>query len=241
MIRVHSYESMGTYDGPGIRLVVFLQGCPFRCLYCANPDTIAPTGGTLTSPEQIVEMAVSEKPFFGRRGGVTFSGGEPTMQAAELLPVVRMLHDRGIHVAIDSNGAVHGPDVDRLWQEVDMVLLDIKHIDPEGHRRLTGHDNDRTLATAEYLNSIGREVWARYVFVPGINDSADIIDNWGRTLSRFSNITRVEILPYHRLGVHKYEAMGLEYKLADTPEPTRQSLEEARELLSHYFSTVVIN
>lgn len=241
MLRVHSYESMGTFDGPGIRLVVFLQGCPFRCLYCANPDTIEPGQGILTPDNEIVEMALSEKPFFGRKGGVTFSGGEPTMQARQLLPVVRQLHEQGIHVAVDSNGTLAGPEVEALWREVDMVLLDVKHIDTGIHNHITGHGNERTLATASYLHQIGREVWLRYVYVPGLTDNQQHIERWAMTLAGYDNITRVEILPYHRLGVHKYAAMGMTYRLADTPEPSREALEATHRLLAGYFPLVVIN
>ena len=124
MIKVHSYESMGTYDGPGLRLVVFLQGCPFRCLYCANPDTISFEGGTPTEIEEIVSMAVNQKPFFGRRGGVTFSGGEPTAQAAQLIPLVKRLKEEGINVCIDTNGGIWNSAVEELLSLTDLVLLD---------------------------------------------------------------------------------------------------------------------
>ena len=144
-LKVHSYESMGTYDGPGIRLVVFLQGCPFRCLYCANPDTIPVMGGTPTKPEEIVEMALNEKPFFGKRGGVTFSGGEPTMQAEALIPVVERLKENGINVCIDSNGGVWNQHVEKLLGLSDLVLLDIKEFNPGRHEELTGRSNTRTL------------------------------------------------------------------------------------------------
>ena len=149
-LKVHSYESMGTYDGPGIRLVVFLQGCPFRCLYCANPDTIPPAGGTPTRAEEIIRMAVNEKPFFGKRGGVTFSGGEPTMQAAALIPVVEGLKDNGIHVCLDSNGGIWNADVERLMELTDLVLLDIKEFNQTRHEALTGRSNTRTLETAKW-------------------------------------------------------------------------------------------
>ena len=125
MIKVHSYESMGTFDGPGLRLVVFLQGCNFRCLYCANPDTIDACGGTPTSPDEILRMAVDQKPFYGRRGGVTFSGGEPTFQAAALAPLVRRLREAGIHVCIDTNGSIWNPAVEELLGLADLILLDV--------------------------------------------------------------------------------------------------------------------
>ena len=145
MINVHSYESMGTFDGPGLRLVVFLQGCNFRCLYCANPDTIAAKGGTSTNPEEIVRMAVSQKPFFGKRGGITFSGGEPTLQAEALLPLFRRLKEEGINICLDSNGGVWNEHVEELLKLTDLVLLDIKEFNQVHHRKLTGRSNEQTL------------------------------------------------------------------------------------------------
>ena len=170
MIKVHSYESMGTYDGPGLRLVVFLQGCPFRCLYCANPDTITFDGGTPTEIEEIVRMAVSQKPFFGKRGGVTFSGGVGCSQAKELIPLIDRLHEEGINVCIDTNGGVWNPAVEELFKKIDLALLDIKQINPARHESLTGRSNSQTLATAKWLEENGKPFWMRYVLVPGISD-----------------------------------------------------------------------
>ena len=142
MIRVHSYESMGTFDGPGLRLVVFLQGCNFRCLYCANPDTIDPKGESKeTSPDEILRMAMSQKPFFGKKGGVTFSGGEPTVQAKELIPLFRRLKESGIHICVDTNGSVWNDDVKELLSLADLILLDVKQYNPERHRVLTERSN----------------------------------------------------------------------------------------------------
>lgn len=232
---------MGTFDGPGLRLVVFLQGCPFRCLYCANPDTIDPRGEAAeTSADHILRMAVDQKPFFGRRGGITFSGGEPTVQARQLIPLFQQLRDAGIHICLDTNGAIINPDVERLHDLTDIVLLDVKQIDPEKHRRLTGLSNANTLETARRLNRKGKDVWLRYVLVPGISDSPDDIELLGRTLGHMTNIKRVEILPYHTLGVHKYAAMGLPYALADTPKNTAEQLEQARDLFLRHFSCPVI-
>lgn len=242
MIRVHSYESMGTFDGPGLRLVVFLQGCSFRCLYCANPDTIECDSGTMTPPDEILAMAVDQKPFFGRRGGITFSGGEPTVQAAELLPLFRKLHEHDIHICLDTNGAIHSDAVDALLAETDLVLLDVKQFNPQRHLALTGRSNEATLATARWLMEHDRPMWLRYVLVPGISDFADDIDALGEVLGRYANIQRVEILPYHTLGVHKYEAMGLEYKLKDTPKNTPEQLDAAKALFERHFScSVVVN
>mgnify|MGYP002519143188 FL=1 len=241
MIRVHSYESMGTYDGPGLRLVVFLQGCPFRCLYCANPDTIAFDGGTPTEPEHIINMAVNQKPFFGRRGGVTFSGGEPTAQAKDLIPVVKGLKEQGIHVCIDTNGGIWNPAVEELLKEIDLVLLDVKQINPERHLNLTERSNEQTLKTAQWLEANKRPFWLRYVLVPGISDFEEDIRAFGEFFKDFKMLQRVEILPYHTLGIHKYETMGQEYKLKDTKTNTPEQLDRAMALFNEYFDCAVLN
>jgi pyruvate formate lyase activating enzyme len=232
---------MGTYDGPGLRLVVFLQGCPFRCLYCANPDTIEVGPGTATSPDEILRMAVSQKPFYGRRGGITFSGGEPTLQAEALLPLFRALRAEGIHICLDSNGGVWNEHVEELLGLTDLVLLDIKEFNAERHHALTGRSNEQTLRTAAWLRAHERPFWLRYVLVPGYSDAEEDIRALGRHLQDYDNLERVEILPYHRLGVHKYEAMGLTYQLPDVVENTPQQLERARQLFEEYFKLVVVN
>ena len=215
MINVHSYESMGTFDGPGLRLVVFLQGCPFRCLYCANPDTIDVKGGTPTSAGEILQMAVSQKAFFGKKGGITFSGGEPTLQAEALIPLFKDLKANGIHICLDTNGGIWNDKVEELLSLTDLVLLDIKEFNPERHRTLTGRSNEQTLRTAAWLEQQGHPFWLRYVLVPGYSDFEEDIRNMGEQLGKYQSIQRVEILPYHRLGVHKYEAMGWDYQLKE--------------------------
>ena len=241
MINVHSYESMGTFDGPGLRLVVFLQGCPFRCLYCANPDTIDFAGGKPTTPQEILEMAVSQKPFFGKRGGITFSGGEPTVQAEALIPLFKELKAHGIHICVDSNGGVWNKHVEQLLSLADLVLLDIKQINPERHLALTKRSNEQTLRTAAWLEEHQHPFWLRYVLVPGYSDAEEDIRRLGETLGHYKQIQRVEILPYHRLGVHKYEAMGWDYQLKDVSENTPEQLRRAEQLFSEYFPTVVVN
>lgn len=241
MIKVHSYESMGTYDGPGLRLVVFLQGCPFRCLYCANPDTISFDGGKPTEIEDIVRMAVNQKPFFGKKGGVTFSGGEPTSQAKELLPLVKRLHEEGINICIDTNGGVWNPAVEELLKEVDLVLLDVKQINPARHESLTGRSNTQTLKTAQWLEDTGKPFWLRYVLVPGISDFEEDIRTLGEHFKDYRMIQRVEILPYHTLGIHKYETLGQEYALKDTKTNTPEQLQKAESLFKEYFSCVMVN
>ncbi len=241
MIKVHSYESMGTYDGPGLRLVVFLQGCPFRCLYCANPDTIPFEGGEPTKTEDIVKRAVSQKPFFGRRGGVTFSGGEPTAQAKELVPLVDRLHEEGINVCIDTNGGIWTPHVEELLSKTDLVLLDCKQFNDGRHEALTGRSNAQTLKTAQWLEDKGKPFWLRYVLVPGISDFEEDIRALGEHFRSFRMLQRVEILPYHTLGIHKYESLGQEYLLKDTKTNTPEQLDRAMKLFSEYFDCAVMN
>lgn len=235
MIHVHSYESMGTMDGPGLRLVVFLQGCPFKCLYCANPDTISAKGGTATAPQEIVQMAVSQKPFFGKRGGVTLSGGEPTLQAKALIPLCEMLKAEGIHICLDSNGGIWNEAVEQLLNLTDLVLLDVKQFNPQRHQALTGRSNEQTLRTAAWLESHQRPFRLRYVLVPGHSDDEADIRALGEHFKDYRQIERVEILPYHRLGEHKYEVMGLEYALKGVKENTPQQLDAAQKLFSEYF------
>ena len=241
MIKVHSYESMGTYDGPGLRLVVFLQGCPFRCLYCANPDTISGEGGKPTETEEIVKMAVSQKPFFGRRGGVTFSGGEPTVQAKALSPIFDRLHEEGINICLDTNGGIWNSDVEELLGKTDLVLLDMKQINPERHMNLTGRSNEQTLKTAQWLEEHEKPFWLRYVLVPGISDFEEDIRALGEHFRNFKMLQRIEILPYHTLGIHKYESLGQEYQLKDTPHNTPEQLDRAKRLFGEYFNNVIMN
>ena len=242
MIKVHSYESLGTYDGPGIRLVVFLQGCNFRCLYCANPDTIDTKGESKeTAPEEILRMAVSQKPFFGKKGGVTFSGGEPTFQAKALVPLCRMLKEAGIHICIDSNGGIWNKDVEELFTLADLTLLDVKEFNDERHKTLTSRSNAQTLKTAAWLEANHRPFWLRYVLVNGYSNFTDDIKALGEHFKDYQMIERVEILPYHTLGVHKYEAMQMEYKLKDVDLNTPEQLETAKKLFGRYFKTVFVN
>lgn len=241
-IRVHSYESMGTFDGPGLRYVVFLQGCPFRCLYCANPDTIDAVGESrLTEPAYILEQAVSMKPFFGRRGGITFSGGEPTVQAEALVPLFRMLKEAGLHICVDTNGTVWNKHVEELLELTDLVLLDVKEMNPERHRRITERSNEQTLRTAAWLEENHRPFWLRYVLVPGVSDFEEDLHALGNRFKGYSSIERVELLPYHTLGVHKYELLGKPYRLAGVKENTPEQLERAENILRPYFPQLVVN
>jgi pyruvate formate lyase activating enzyme len=241
MLRVHSIESLGTFDGPGIRLVIFLQGCNFNCLYCANPDTIEYRGGTFYTPESILIMARSQEPFFGKKGGITFSGGEPLMQAKVLIDVFRMLKEGGFNTCIDTNGSVLNADVKKVLEYADLVLLDIKHIDNKQHKLLTGQMNTRTLAFADYLYQKNIPTWIRYVLVPGYSDDEAHMHRLGRLLAKYPNVEKLEIQPYHKLGVHKYASLGWEYKLTDVPSNTAEQLEKAKAIFEQYVKEVVVN
>lgn len=242
LLNVHSYESLGTFDGPGLRLVVFLQGCNFRCLYCANPDTIDSKGESkATTPEEILEMAVSQKAFFGKRGGITFSGGEPTLQAEALVPLFKMLKEAGIHICLDTNGGVWNSHVEELLKLTDLVLLDIKEYNNTRHKLLTERSNEQTLRTAQWLEDNEKKMWMRYVLVPGYSAFEEDIRALGTQLGSYKQIERVEVLPYHTLGAHKYESMGKKYLLEGAKENTPEELEEAKALFETYFKTVYVN
>lgn len=241
MLNVHSYESMGTFDGPGLRLVVFLQGCNFKCLYCANPDTITLKGGTPTDVEEIVKMAISQKAFFGKKGGVTVSGGEPTLQAKGLIKLFKRLKEEGIHTCIDSNGSVYNDDVDELLNYVDIVLLDVKHFNPEWHKKITNQTNDKTLLMAKRLEERGIKFWLRYVLVPEYTDQEEHMNALGEFFKEFKYLERLEILPYHTLGKHKYEHLDMPYHLEGVKDNTPKQLEQAKALFEKYIKLVVVN
>jgi len=242
MIRLHSVESLGTFDGPGVRMVLFTQGCNFKCLYCANPDTIEKNGDArLYSYDELMKMARSERPFFGKKGGVTVSGGEPLLQAAALIPFFKMLKEEGFHTCIDTNGSLLNDDVRELLRYTDLVLLDIKEINDEAHRQMTHASNRATLKMAEYLQEKNITVWVRYVLVPGYTDSEADLDALGRFLQNMKNVQKLEIQPYHKLGIHKYEALGWKYELENVTQNTAEQLQKAKTIFEQYVAEVVVN
>jgi len=241
MIRVHSIESFGTADGPGIRLVVFVQGCLFRCLYCQNPDTIPRDGGTLMSPAEIMKVVAKQKPYFGTVGGITVSGGEPTLQAKELYPLFKLAQKAGVHTALDTNGGIINDDVYKLYQVTDLAIIDVKHIDDEGHRILTGRSNENTLSMVEYREKQKKPMWIRYVMVPGYNDSDEILHRWGQSLQHLTMLERVELLPYHTLGAYKFKELGKDNPLEGVAPPDQTSIANAQKILAQYFKKVVVH
>ncbi|OAM90931.1 pyruvate formate-lyase-activating protein [Termitidicoccus mucosus] len=239
-LRIHSIETLGTHDGPGLRMIVFTQGCHMRCVYCHNPDTLDLDGGRLVTLDELVERAIRQKPYFGARGGVTISGGEPTVHRRALLALFRRLHAAGIHTCLDTNGLILDEELRALYDETDLVLLDLKHIDDAQHRRVTGVSNANPLAAAAYRESTGRPMWLRYVLVPGWTDQPDALARWATHFAAYKTLRRVEILPYHRLGVHKWEHLKLDYKLRDVEPPSNEIKDRALRIFSAHLQNVVL-
>ena len=197
--------------------------------------------GTKYTPEALVERLKRYKVFFRNGGGITFSGGEPTMQAKELLPLYARLKEEEIHICIDTNGGGWNSDIEELLRQTDLVLLDCKQFNDARHKELTGRSNEQTLKTAKWLEDNGKPFWLRYVLVPGISDFEEDIRALGEHFKDYKMLQRVEILPYHTLGIHKYETMGQEYKLKDTKTNTPEQLDRAMALFNEYFDCAVMN
>ena len=237
MGRVHSFESFGTVDGPGIRFVVFLQGCPLRCQYCHNPDTWG-AGGTEYSAEEIVNRALKYKNYFGDKGGVTVTGGEPLVQIDFVIELFKILKEKGIHTCVDTSGITFNPDsqqsVDKhkaLLDVTDLFLVDIKHIDDGACKKLTGQGNKNTLAFAKFLSEQGKSIWIRQVLVPGITDSEQSLTQTRAFIETLKTVEKIEVLPYHTMGTVKYEKLGLSYPLQGVEAPTKESVQKARSIL----------
>lgn len=224
MGRIHSLESFGTVDGPGTRFVVFVQGCPMRCAYCHNPDTWEMNAGTLMSPEYIIEQYQRNEAFYRNGGGLTVTGGEPLMQVDFLIDLFTLAKQNGIHTCIDSSGIAFNPNntaflekLDRLMPLTDLVMLDIKHIDPEKHKQLCLQPNDNILKFAAYLNEKKVDMWIRHVVVPGWTDDEKYLEELGYFIGQFDNLKALDVLPYHTMGETKYEKLGIEYRLKGVP------------------------
>ena len=232
--RIHSLESFGTVDGPGIRYVVFFQGCPMRCLYCHNPDTWEMAGGTQMTADEIIEKITRNREFY-TSGGITATGGEPMLQIDFLTELFTKAKQNGIHTALDTCGILFDPDhtekVEKLMAVTDLVLLDIKHMFDEEHKKLTGHSNARVFAFAEYLKRIGKPVWIRHVVVPGITFQREELLALGRYLKTLTNMEKLEVLPYHSMGKVKYDSLGIEYPLLGTPQLSKAEAAQAEAII----------
>lgn len=232
--RVHSIETMGTVDGPGTRLVVFVQGCPMRCAYCHNPDTWAVDAGTPVSVERIMDAFDSNWQFY-RNGGITVSGGEPLLQPGFLAALFAQMHARPagrVHTCLDTCGYAFTPErperFDGVLAETDLVLLDIKHADPERHRELTGRSMERILAFGNELARRNIKTVIRHVVVPGYTDSVEECERLGKLIAPWRNVIGLEMLPYHTMGVVKYEQLGIPYKLEGVPQMDKARMPELR-------------
>lgn len=235
-LRIHSYESAGTVDGPGIRFVVFMQGCPLRCKYCHNPDTWEFNAGKVVTAKDVLNEVLKYNAFMKfSNGGVTFSGGEPLVQKKALLPLLQELKRNKVHTALDTAGTTNIDDVAlEIIDTVDLVMLDVKHIVPYGHKQLTGLSNEMNLSFLEALANKNRRTWVRWVVVPNINDTVDYAQNFASLIKKYTNIELVEILPYHKNGIYKWEALDIPYQLKDTPEPTKDSIKELANVLEQH-------
>lgn len=234
---IHSVESFGTVDGPGIRLVVFCQGCPMRCQYCHNPDTWQINAGMRTSAQELIAQYERNRPFY-KNGGITVTGGEPLLQIDFLLELFALAKQKGIHTCIDTSGVTYhageseyNRKLDALMALTDLVMLDIKHIDRKTHQKLTGQDNAGILDFARYLAEKKIPVWIRHVVVPGVTDDPAALERLGEFIGALPNVKALDVLPYHTMGVEKYRRLGIAYPLEGVEPATKRQAIEAKEII----------
>lgn len=234
---VHSVESFGSVDGPGIRFLIFLQGCPMRCQFCHNPDSWKTGIGEERTADELLDQAERFRAYWGDNGGITVSGGEALLQIDFLLELFEKAKQRGIGTCLDTSAQLFTrkspffEKFERLMELTDTMLLDIKHIDDEEHRKLTRHSNANILDCARYLSEIDKPVWIRHVLIPGITDKDEYLVRLRDFLSTIHNIERIEVLPYHTLGVYKYEKLGIDYPLKDVQPPAAERVANANDIL----------
>lgn len=240
---VHSTESFGSVDGPGIRFVTFMQGCRMRCQFCHNPDTWKIGTGMPYTPQALLDEALQYRAFWGQKGGVTVSGGEPLLQVEFLTEYFRLAKEVGVHTTLDTCGAPFTREepwfsqFNELLKYTDLILYDIKHIRRKGHQDLTGLPNDNILELAQYLSDVDQPVWIRHVLVPTRTDYDDILVELGDFVAGLKNVKKFEVLPYHKLGVYKYQALGIPYRLEGVEPPTQDRVENAHRLLRTHLYT----
>ena len=234
---IHSLESFGTVDGPGIRYVLFMQGCPMRCLYCHNPDTWEIGVGKEVDADEIIEEYWNNRHFY-KDGGITVTGGEPLLQVDFLIELFTMAKAKGIHTCIDTSGITYTKNVttysqklDKLMEFTDLVMLDIKHIDPKKHKALTSHSNEHILSFAKYLEEKNIPVWIRHVVVEGYTDGDEDLYNLGRFIGGLKNLRALDVLPYHRMGESKYSEMSIPYPLEGVEATSRDKAQAAKNII----------
>lgn len=235
--RIHSVESFGSADGPGVRYIVFLKGCNMRCQYCHNPDTWAKDGGELMTPEEVLKKALRYKTYWKEKGGITVSGGEALLQIDFVTELFRLAKEKGVNTCLDTSGnpfSLEEPfksKFDELMKYTDLFMLDIKHMDDAAHRKLTGQTNQNILEMAAYLSDHGKAMWIRHVLVPGITTEEDELHRLRSFLDTLRTVERVEVLPYHTLGVFKWKELGIPYQLEGVDPPTKEQIDRAKEIL----------
>lgn len=231
---IHSTESFGAADGPGVRFIVFMQGCHMRCRYCHNPDTWKMDGGDEVTADEILKRALRFKPYWGKAGGITISGGEPLLQIDFVIELFKKAKELGINTCIDTAGNPFTKEepffskFEELMKYTDLLLLDLKEINPARHKDLTGFDNSNIIEMAKYLSEINKPVWIRHVLVPEHSDFDEDLDALGDFIDTLSNVDRVEILPYHTLGKFKWENLGIPYSLESISPPSAERIENAK-------------
>ncbi len=228
--RIHSFQSFGTVDGPGVRAVVFMQGCPLRCVCCHNPDTWDVSGGKEISAEELFEKIFRLRAYFGKDGGVTASGGEPLLQADFLCELFSACRKRGISTCLDTSGCVLNDAVDRLLELCDIVLLDYKYTAPEDYKKNTGMEQEKAELFLHRLQEKGKRTWIRQVIIPGLNDSTDSVKKLAELKDRYTCIEKIELLPFRKLCEEKYKQMGIDFALADTPEAEEKEVEKLKKI-----------
>ncbi len=235
--RIHSTESFGSVDGPGVRYLIFLKGCNMRCLFCHNVDTWQKETSDLRTAEELLDKAERYRSYWGKEGGITVSGGEPLLQIDFLLDLFTKAKARGIHTCIDTAMQPFTREepffskFEALMKVTDLLLVDIKHIDPQMHQKLTGVPNDNILDGFRYLSQIEKSIWVRHVLVPEWTDRDDYLMKTREFLDTLSNVKRVDVLPYHTLGVFKWKALGIPYRLEGIDPPSEERIENARKIL----------
>ena len=235
---IHSVETFGLVDGPGVRYIIFLQGCAMRCQYCHNPETWAFTKDTASTPQEAFTAAYRYRNYWRGNGGLTISGGEPLLQLDFVSEVFRLARAKKVQTALDTSAQPFAPDnaewmarFDRLLENTDLVILDLKEIDDEKHKKLTGHSNKNILAMAQYVAARGVDLWIRHVLVPGITTEEDELHRLRSFLDTLKTVERVEVLPYHTLGVFKWKELGIPYQLEGVDPPTKEQIDRAKEIL----------
>ena len=240
---IHSVETCGTVDGPGVRFVVFMQGCPMRCLYCHNPDSWGTAENKTMSVSDIISQYENVKEFC--KGGITVTGGEPLLQTDFVTELFKASMEKGIHTALDTSGVLFNPQdtskIDKLLKYTDLVLLDIKHMSNDEHVKLTTHSNKNILAFAEYLSDINKPVWIRHVVVPGINNKEEYLTQLGNFMGTLRNIKALDVLPYHDMAIPKYENLGIDYPLKGVLPLSKEEALRARNIIINAYKNARVN